>query len=633
MSAAGESAPASRSPRRTPSIIRLTPQFISRVCTQQQGIGQSRTGVEFRSMGFLFGSVTERLVSVHALKSLTDDECDRICSSEYRRRGDVFERLLAASKADPELLSLNLVGWFSTRFRSGLRESDIEFHNRYFRRASDVALVLKPEQSSELSAELYARSLPIRLSTDNYRSAWLRLSVETPPAAPIEVPIPGPVRTQQAPGSVPLDELAPGVSTAEAEPLSVGKAARVPAAAAKPKQRLPWVRLGAVAAVVIIAVLSLWQMKSGKGIATLSTVRATQPDGALDLRATRRGDALLVTWNRRSPAAQSAMQGVLRIKDGSQQHEIHLDRAHIASGTVLYDPTSGDVVFRLEMRGKDGTNAESTRVLDGRKLALASSSSPEPASHSLQPGNSAHPVTERADTPDTRRKTDRSAKPVRAASPISPPASPSFRPATTPFVPLLNPSSKTATSVQNASAEARIPATAAKESGAPAEGKPSPTTQPQAISKSIPASAAPQATAPPTPVPQTGTSTPSQAAQSHTVAGSAGSQTTAPPVARTQGASVTAVYVPPRPLRQVMPETQSLRALVYKIVEIAVEVTIDQNGRVTAARIVKSDPDVNLALAGAAISAAKQWRYEPATLRGQNIISRQTIVFQFHPRQ
>ena len=81
-----------------------------------------------------------------------------------------------------------------------------------------------------------------------------------------------------------------------------------------------------------------------------------------------------------------------------------------------------------------------------------------------------------------------------------------------------------------------------------------------------------------------------------------------------------------------MPETQSLRALVYEIMEIAVEVTIDENGHVTTARIVKSDPYVNLAIVGAAINAAKQWRYEPATLRGQKITSRETIVFQFHPR-
>jgi TonB family protein len=97
--------------------------------------------------------------------------------------------------------------------------------------------------------------------------------------------------------------------------------------------------------------------------------------------------------------------------------------------------------------------------------------------------------------------------------------------------------------------------------------------------------------------------------------------------------NVTAAYVPARPLKQVMPETHSIRALVYKATEVAVEVTIDKNGHVTAARAVKSEPKVNLAVVGAAINAAKQWAFAPASMRGQDIPSRQTIVFQFQPHQ
>src|SRR5690349_10856329 len=171
MSAAGQSAPVSRAPRRTPSIVRLTPQFVSGVWTQQQRLAYSRTRMNSRSMGFLFGIVTEHLVSVQALKPLTEDEYDRLFSSEHELGRNSFEEVVTASKADAELSSLNLIGWFSTRSRTGLFGNDIEFHNRYFRRASDVALVLKPEQSSDLVAELYARSSLARFSTGNYRWA------------------------------------------------------------------------------------------------------------------------------------------------------------------------------------------------------------------------------------------------------------------------------------------------------------------------------------------------------------------------------------------------------------------------------------------------------------------------------
>ena len=186
MSAADQSAPASLAPRRTPSIVRLTPNFVNGLCTQQQRIRQLPANAEFRSMGFLFGTATEHLVSVHTFKLLTNDECDRICASKYKHRGDVFETLIAALKIEPELLSLNLVGWFSTRARTELLSSDIDFHNRYFQRASDIALVFKPEQASDVLAELYARSSTARLSTENYRWASLRLSTETPAAEPVD---------------------------------------------------------------------------------------------------------------------------------------------------------------------------------------------------------------------------------------------------------------------------------------------------------------------------------------------------------------------------------------------------------------------------------------------------------------
>ena len=165
MSAADQSAPASLAPRRTPSIVRLTAKFVNDVCTQQQRIRQLPPNPEFPSMGLLFGTVAEHLVSVQGFKLLTNDECNSIYASKYKRRGDIFETLIAASKGEPELLSLNLVGWFSTRPLTGLLSSDIEFHNRYFRRASDIALVFKPEQTSVFLAELYARSSAARLST------------------------------------------------------------------------------------------------------------------------------------------------------------------------------------------------------------------------------------------------------------------------------------------------------------------------------------------------------------------------------------------------------------------------------------------------------------------------------------
>jgi TonB family protein len=635
MSAVDQSAPASLAPRRTPSIVRLTPHFVNEVCTQQQRILQLRANTEFPNMGLLFGTVAEHLVSVQAFKLLNNDECNSIYASKYKRRGDIFESLIAASKTEPELLSLNLVGWFSTRPLTGLLSSDIEFHNRYFRRASDVALVFKPEQSSEFLAELYARSSTARLSTENYRWASLHLSSEAPATEPVEVTIQAPIsddllKTYQPPRSASLERSAPPAPEPEARPLSAGEAPGVETEAAKSKRRLLSLSLRAVSALVILVVFALWGMKMGRGIAALSIFRTVR-DTDFQLRAKAQGDALLVSWNRQSPFVQSAVGGVLRINDGSEERDIPLNHSQIVGGAVMYTPRSGDVLFRLELKGKDGTTFESTRVLDGRKLQLASSSTPEPETAPPQPPpKSQVRVAEPAGTPGMRLANDRNTKSV-PVSPViaSAPEPLSMTPVKPPFTALLSSTSQIAR-VQNVSTDGRSPVTGPKQSAPPAEGKPTQTTQRETISTSAP----PQTGATPTrPVSEIATSKPNQTAQSTAIPEPTPSSSRIPSGTRMPDTNVSAAYVPARPLRQVMPETHSLRALVYKAVEVAVEVTIDKNGRVTAARAVKSEPNVNLAVVGAAINAAKQWAFTPASMRGQDIPSRQTIVFQFQPRQ
>lgn len=87
-------------------------------------------------------------------------------------------------------------------------------------------------------------------------------------------------------------------------------------------------------------------------------------------------------------------------------------------------------------------------------------------------------------------------------------------------------------------------------------------------------------------------------------------------------------YIAPQPLKVVMldvgrlaPESLPAQG------RIEVEVEVDDQGRVTAARIPADAPRVSTEVAKAAITAAKQWRFEPAKLHGQSVASRHRVVF------
>jgi hypothetical protein len=68
-------------------------------------------------------------------------------------------------------------------------DSEIQFHNSRFRSATDFALVVKREQYSGLSIELYSSSLKTGMSGQYYRSGELHLDPEALRSEPIDVGI------------------------------------------------------------------------------------------------------------------------------------------------------------------------------------------------------------------------------------------------------------------------------------------------------------------------------------------------------------------------------------------------------------------------------------------------------------
>jgi hypothetical protein len=91
--------------------------------------------------------------------------------------------------------------------------------------------------------------------------------------------------------------------------------------------------------------------------------------------------------------------------------------------------------------------------------------------------------------------------------------------------------------------------------------------------------------------------------------------------------AVGGTYVPPRAIQEIMPETSPLG----HFAQILVQVNIDEAGRVIAAHAAGGAAGVHDELTDIAVTAAKRWRFQPATLDGKPIPAEYTIVFAFHP--
>ena len=136
---------------------------------------------------------------------------------------------------------------------------------------------------------------------------------------------------------------------------------------------------------------------------------------------------------------------------------------------------------------------------------------------------------------------------------------------------------------------------------------------------------------PAAPIEKAGGESSAEVAQSAADNSENGASVTSPAPAAAAAArpsSAAAAFVPPRPIKQMMPATTIIR----KFARISVKVGIDDAGRVISADVLQNAAPEDSSLAGIAISAAKQWRFRPATLNGMPVRSDYTIAFAFHPQ-
>ncbi len=131
------------------------------------------------SAGLLFGTVTEGVANVEALTPVPLQKA----TEGGTTIGERLAKALDKSKLLRDSASPQLIGWCCVRPIDDLRQlgPELAFHNRRFRRSTDLLLVLRGRRAQILSAQLYARSCNLPLSVEHHRAAPVNLPDEILP--------------------------------------------------------------------------------------------------------------------------------------------------------------------------------------------------------------------------------------------------------------------------------------------------------------------------------------------------------------------------------------------------------------------------------------------------------------------
>ncbi len=409
---------------------------------------------------------------------------------------------------------------------------------------------------------------------------------------------------------------------------------------------LPWRMMAAIFAVAAGGTFGLIYMKTAHANGHLpGFLQVFWPSPSLNMKVSTAGDRFQLSWNRDTPAVRTAREAILDINDGPQHHQIHLGNAEVTNGSVLYLPNTDDVVFRLEVHGAGGQNAEeSIRVVGTAKSAVLDVSRPPDASASevavYRPQVAAKKAKESPGISSAARSEETGHKDLVAANrvpsamgkpvPVSPKPSASAPAAGAPAIARSEPPDHAAALAADSAAgdpnatktvtgDAKPPVRDTADSSPQHIAAATPGTEPppvlQTSTPQAPERIAPAQTAPVNSVPE---QVPQVTDATHEQPG----RTDAKPLVS---------YRPPRPVKQVLPKLGALPAGISAetIGEVRVVVKVDKSGHVVDARLIEGNKKIGSIVANASLAAAKQWVFEPASLHGETIASDHTILFQF----
>jgi len=268
--------------------------------------------------GILFGTHQGDLVRILAWRPIA---CEYAMGPSFtlsdKDQGALAEAL-GSSSEDAELAGLEPAGWYHSHTRSEifLSDLDLEFFQRYFPQAWQVALVVRPASFAPTRAGFFFRETDGGIHAEK-SYAEFRLT-------PSRLAEPPPIVAEAPPETVPAPALA------EPEP-------EEPPVQPRRGARWKWYAASLIAVIGGAAV--------GAGIWVV-----LQPSSQrLSLSATEAGGQLRIAWDRAAGPIRNAVRGTLEIEDRGVRTEAKLTPADLRSGGISYARQSGNIVVRLKV--------------------------------------------------------------------------------------------------------------------------------------------------------------------------------------------------------------------------------------------------------------------------------------------
>lgn len=583
--------------------IYLRRSLVSRLHSEVLRGSDNSTSVYAEVGGILLGSRTsDGKGEATLVEDFVPVPCDYELGPFYcLSRADTanFESVLETcrSKADP---ASSVVGYYRSHNRDDLylTSDDLKLIHKCFSEADKVFLLIKTLPGKPCTAGFffwengYIQSefayLEIPFSPQaaaDFVQARTEIEIARPPVSQ--------VKNEQPKSEQPQSQQRQTEQPQSQQPQSSPEFPAAKLALFRRFNQKVWLAAGVGLALAMIVILV--GLKYGE--ARPSQIPGIFPASNLALHVQRNAGSLALTWNTNSPDVVKAQNAILDIHDGDKQTTLQLAQAQLRSGKLPYTPLSEDIQFDLQIY----RNGKISSV-DSLHLVMAN-----PTAAAAMPA-----AAENVFTPTSQelgRKNSSVAQPIAAAKtePLrtAAKAEENREPQTNHFVPP-NDFLKSSTSVSNA-ANARE-----KEAGLDPPPSLAVETQPQTLL----VSSTFQSVAPPPepPKPKIEQKTPDPVPVRP-----------APPVTTQYTA-----FIGPHLIRQVSPRIPAdLRPLLTADFQVDVEVSIDDRGKVSNARVTSSSGIGAVLVTKEVLEAARLSVFQPARKNNTNVPSSMVLSFHF----
>ncbi|MGD0773870.1 MAG: TonB family protein [Candidatus Solibacter sp.] len=400
------------------------------------------------------------------------------------------------------------------------------------------------------------------------------------PDKPAKIEKPGktekPVKAEKPARTEPADtQFSPSVKTEKAEALPAFVEPEVVAPAGRAGKGVKLL-LAAAASIALFVTLFVYPGLLRHNAKTANSAR--QDSSQLQLRVERAAGELLLTWNPDADAIRNASKAVLSISDGDQHENVQMDVAQLASGRIVYSPSSTDINFKMEVTDKSqkNTTSETVRMLRPpsplQEQHDAADKAAGPASGTKSGAAPAAPAS--APNPTDQPLADQPSKP--APAPLKPFQAESLAQRLRPAAPTDMPDAPTV----NASDRSTMSAIPGVNMNAALSAPPAPAPPAAAAAASSPAEAKPRSGG-----------NIQQAVLIYR------KDAEYPKIAKQTGAKGT----------------------------VTLNATIGADGNIKKVKVISGHP----MLTNAAVEAVKQWRYRPTLLNGQPVETDTQILVNF----